>query len=139
MIPTNKLVLNTSFANCYPGYHTLSAMKKSFSLTQSIKVDYFFMPERQGKPAEIIMIINNPSRFILVPTREEDIELESFYQRNATEPELTAGSKTPVWKVFFSWQELEEDHQQAGVSETMLHALSNYTRHLDIRREVEAY
>ncbi|WP_157578489.1 hypothetical protein [Pontibacter roseus] len=91
------------------------------------QVAYFYMPSSEGRPAEIIEIMNIDSRFIQVPMREEDVELESFFQRNMTEVEIyTFGTGQQVWQIFNSWGELAEDHVKFNVDNPTLSELFRY-------------
>jgi hypothetical protein len=86
-------------------------MKSIHPDMQKVQVSYYYMPAGHDRQAEIIQIINSDSWCIQVPTREEDLELYSFFQRTATITEIIQFGKSQTWRIFSSWEALEEDHQ----------------------------
>ena len=87
---------------------------------------YFFLPASDERSSEIIQILNAEELLIQVPMREEDVVLESFYQREMTEAEISRYGKQEVWQIFGSWGELFEDHLKLQVSECALSQLSHF-------------
>ena len=89
------------------------------------QVYYFYLPSLNGKPAEVISVVNCTSDLIRIPMPEEDLELSAFFQRNITPTEYKKFGSKSTWRIFSSWSELETDHQKYKVSmATMLILLS---------------
>ena len=89
---------------------------------------YFYLPASDERPSEIIQILNANELLIQVPMREEDVVLESFFQREMTEAEIGKYGRQEVWQIFGSWSELIEDHFKLQVSEYVLSQLSHFKR-----------
>lgn len=83
------------------------------------------MPARMGRPSEIIQVLHSNASTIRVPIREEDLELHSFFERPMSDLEIADTSNTQTWKVFGTWEELEEDHAKLAVGREALALLNN--------------
>ncbi|MHA6246749.1 hypothetical protein ACXYMU_02345 [Pontibacter sp. CAU 1760] len=79
-------------------------------------VRYFYLSDNGDDHAEIIQVLNSMSAIIQVPMREADIALEAFYARELTKLEKATFEGGEFWKVFSTWDELEQDHLQDGVT-----------------------
>lgn len=96
------------------------------SLSLLHQVAYFYMPPNDGRPAELIEILNCARTYIHVPMREEDITLEAFYVRDMTEAEIHNFSGGQVWQIFVSWDELLGDHERYKVDTTVLSEIKSF-------------
>jgi hypothetical protein len=92
-------------------------------MTNPYQAAYFYLPASEGRPAEIILIVNSDKRFIEVPMREEDVVLESFFQRDMTDVEIKTLGNNQVWQIFGSWNDLADDHIRYQVSDYVLSEL----------------
>lgn len=83
---------------------------------QLLQVCYFYLPSLNGKPAEVITVLNCASDTIRIPMPEEDLELSKFFKRRITPSEYKEFGTKSIWRIFSSWSELETDHQEYKVS-----------------------
>lgn len=83
---------------------------------QLLQVCYFYLPPLNGKPAEVITVLNCASDTIRIPMPEEDMELPAFFQRSITPTEYKEFGSKSTWRIFSAWSELETDHQKYKVS-----------------------
>jgi hypothetical protein len=89
------------------------------------QVCYFYLPSLNGKPAEVIAVLNCASDTIYIPVPEEDVQLHAFFQRSMTPIESKRFGSEPTWCIFTSWCELESDHCKHGVSLAVMDMLLN--------------
>jgi hypothetical protein len=87
---------------------------------------YFYMPANDGRPAELIEILNCSRTYIHVPMREEDVMLDAFFVRDMTEVEIQNFSDAQVWQIFGSWDELLEDHHRYKVENHVVSILMRF-------------
>ncbi|MBB6611219.1 hypothetical protein H7F15_09240 [Pontibacter sp. Tf4] len=87
------------------------------------QVHYFYLPSQNGKPAEVIAVLNCTSDVIYIPVPEEDVELHAFFQRSITGAETRRFGDKPVWRIFNSWAELASDHQKYKVNPAVMELL----------------
>ena len=83
-------------------------------------VRYFYLPANSTRDAEIIQVINSGSPVVQVPMREEDVELTTIFERELTMNEKLTYKSSETWKVFTSWEELEQDHSHCGLAKEVL-------------------
>ncbi|WP_144266248.1 hypothetical protein [Pontibacter ummariensis] len=88
-------------------------------------VRYFYLPASNGRHAEIIVVLYSGSTRVQVPMREEDVTLRAFFERTLTPEEAQACKGDQTWKVFDSWEELQQDHNEHGVAHEALEALQD--------------
>lgn len=88
--------------------------------SDALCVRYFYLPANSTKDAEIIQVINSGSPVVQVPMREEDVELTAIFERELTKNERLAYKNSETWKVFTSWDQLEQDHSQYELSKEVL-------------------
>lgn len=81
---------------------------------------YFYLPANSKREAEIIQVLNSGSTVVRVPMREEDIELAVIFERELTFKEKLAYKNSETWKVFDSWDELEQDHINFELADEVL-------------------
>ncbi|TPE44693.1 hypothetical protein [Pontibacter mangrovi] len=89
-------------------------------------VRYFYFPASKERPAEVIEVLNSPSETIVVPTREEDLELEAFFERPLSDREAAVYQSDETWKLFASWEELLQDHQGVGLGKEAIEQLTAF-------------
>ncbi|WP_242926825.1 hypothetical protein [Pontibacter vulgaris] len=89
-------------------------------------VFYFYLPTREGRPAELIQILNSNDNNIWVPEREQDNELTAFYSRQITPQEKLYFGEEQIWRIFSSWEELQQDHKKFSVINKALVGLLKY-------------
>lgn len=83
-------------------------------------VRYFYLPANSTRDAEIIQVINSSGPMVQVPMREEDVELTAFFERELTRNERQTYRNSETWKVFTSWDEIEQDHIHFGLADEVL-------------------
>lgn len=83
-------------------------------------VRYFYLPANSTRDAEIIQVINSRSPVVQVPMREEDIELSVIFERELTRNERLTYKNCETWKVFTTWDEIEQDHKSFGLANEVL-------------------
>lgn len=117
---------------CYLYFCTMLQHHPHFAQPQ---VCYFYLPPQNGKPAEVIAVINSISDTIRIPVPEEDVELFAFFRRNATAAELKRFGERPTWRIFDSWAQLVLDHQKYRVSPAIIKLLleCSYSKPLDVQ------
>ncbi|MER2996163.1 hypothetical protein [Pontibacter populi] len=93
--------------------------------SQLPQVCYFYLPSLNGKPAEVIAVLNSSSDTIYIPVPEEDVQLNAFFQRSITPAETRRFGTDSTWRIFTSWCDLETDHNKYGVSLAILDMLLN--------------
>ncbi|MFD2246048.1 hypothetical protein [Pontibacter ruber] len=113
-------------------------MKSTHPEKQKVQVSYYYMPAGHDRKAEIIQIINSDSWCIEVPTREEDLELFSFFQRIATVTEIAQFGTSQTWRIFTSWEALEEDHHLYQVDQDILAILMAHRGNYRLSEEIAA-
>lgn len=96
------------------------------------------MPARNSHPAEIIEVINSDGWCIRIPTLEEDVELYSFFQRELSQREQAVFGADQAWRIFDSWEEMENDHRQYNIEAAALEALGNFRPQLMLLEDVAA-
>ncbi|MFD3000179.1 hypothetical protein ACFS7Z_07390 [Pontibacter toksunensis] len=88
-------------------------------------VRYFYLPANSTRHAEIVQVINSGGSKVKVPMREEDVELSAIFERELNMKEKLTYGNSETWKVFNSWEELEQDHVNLELpNELMLILLS---------------
>ncbi|RDV15085.1 hypothetical protein DXT99_10445 [Pontibacter diazotrophicus] len=98
-------------------------------------VRYFYLPANSSRDAEIIQVINSGGPKVQVPMREEDIELSAIFERELTSSERLTYRNSETWKVFTSWDEVEQDHISFGLADEVLLVLLS----LSYRFKLEEY
>lgn len=88
-------------------------------------VRYFYLAANSSRDAEIIQVINSRGAKVQVPMREEDVELSVIFERELTSSERLAYRNSETWKVFTSWDEIEQDHISFGLADEVLLVLSS--------------
>ncbi|WP_162051753.1 hypothetical protein [Pontibacter pamirensis] len=83
-------------------------------------VRYFYLPATDIRNAEIIQVINSGGPIVQVPMREEDVELSAIFERELTNSERLTYRNSETWKVFTSWEEVEQDHTSYGLAKEVL-------------------
>ena len=99
---------------------------------------YFYLPASDERSSEIIQILNAGELHIQVPMREEDVVLESFFQRDMTEAEINWYGSQEVWQIFGTWGELVDDHFKFKVSDYILSELSHFKHQFPLPEEMAA-
>lgn len=99
---------------------------------------YFYLPASNERGAEVILVLNSSSDLVTVPTREEDVELYTFYVRSLSTIEKNMYDFSQTWKIFNSWGELLQDHQQFSLSAEVLEQLSQFKERYALQQEVAA-
>jgi len=87
------------------------------------QVCYFYLDPQNGKPAEIIVVLNSNCDTVQIPVPEEDLQLQAFFQRPITKDETARFGSEPLWRIFDSWEKLEQDHQKYKVSPATMELL----------------
>lgn len=103
----------------------------------NVCVRYFYLPANKEQHAEIIEILNSDSDIVRVPMREEDVELEAFFERSLSKNELESFKNSQTWKLFCSWEELVKDHLKLKLSENVLQQLLGFKTKYELQGEVE--
>ena len=93
------------------------------------QVSYFYLPSLNGKPAEVIVVLNSTANTIQIPVPEEDLELQAFFERSMTTAETTHFGKASTWRIFSTWNQLEADHKEYGVSPAVMDMLLSCRDH----------
>lgn len=83
-------------------------------------VRYFYLSANDTRDAEIIQVLNSSGPMVQVPMREEDVELSAFFERELTSNERLAYRNSETWKVFTSWDDIEQDHVSYGLADEVL-------------------
>ncbi|MEJ8758120.1 hypothetical protein WG947_13995 [Pontibacter sp. H259] len=91
-----------------------------------LQVCYFYLHPLNGKPAEIIVVLNSNCDTVQIPIPEEDLQLQAFFQRPITVHESNRFGTAPVWRIFDSWEKLEADHLKYKVSPATLKKLLHH-------------
>lgn len=87
------------------------------------QVSYFYLPSLNGKPAEVIAVLNSTAATIRIPVPEEDVELHAFFERSITAAESEQYGHESTWRIFTSWNQLESDHKEYGVGPAIMDML----------------
>lgn len=87
------------------------------------QVSYFYLPASNGKPAEIIVVLNSTSDTIQIPVPEEDVVLQVFFQRSITPAEAKRYGTEEIWRIFNTWPLLKADHAKYNVSPAVMELL----------------
>ncbi|WP_460923301.1 hypothetical protein [Pontibacter brevis] len=99
-------------------------------------VRYFYLPANSNRGAEIIQVINSSSTLVQVPMREEDVELTVFFERELTMNERLTYGSSETWKVFTSWDEIEQDHNQFGLTDEVLLVLLSLSYRFTLQEDI---
>lgn len=104
----------------------------------SVCARYFYLPASKERNAEVIEVLNSDSDVVEVPMREEDVELRAFYERPLSEDELIRYRGTQTWKLFYSWEELQQDHTKLNLPEHVLQQLLQFKSLYELQEEMAA-
>jgi len=113
-------------------------MNKNTQTQQQAIARYFFFRSKENEIQELIVVLTSDSKTVQVPMREEDVELQSFYERSMTPQEVASANNNQVWKIFNTWNALISDHQNMGVNQDLLNDLINYRNQFALQEEVLA-
>ncbi|CAM3466500.1 hypothetical protein POKO110462_04025 [Pontibacter korlensis] len=101
-------------------------------------VRYFYLPATKERPAEVIEVINSNSNTVNVPMREEDLELQTFFVRPLCTREAEQYKGTETWKLFTSWEELQQDHYKLDLPNEILNQLLRFRQSFALQEEIAA-
>lgn len=104
-------------------YQQILTMFKPYLKSTAPCVRYFYLPANNTRDAEIIQVLNSGGHAVQVPMREEDVELTAFFERELTKSEKLTYKNSETWKVFTSWDEIEQDHINYGLAGDVLPVL----------------
>lgn len=113
-------------------------MNKNIHSQQQAIARYFFLKTKENKIKELIVVLTSDSQTVQVPMREEDLELQSFYERSMTPQEVASAENNQMWKIFNTWNALISDHQKMGVNQDLLNDLIDYRNQFALQEEVLA-
>ncbi|MBF9252286.1 hypothetical protein I2I11_03185 [Pontibacter sp. 172403-2] len=113
-------------------------MNKNTSPQQQAVARYFFLKTKENKIRELIVVLTSNSQTVQVPMREEDLELQSFYERGMTPQEVATAENNQMWKIFNTWNALISDHQKMGVNQELLNELIHYRNQFALQEEALA-
>lgn len=113
-------------------------MNRNTPLQQQAVARYFFLKTKEDKIKELIVVLTSDSNTVQVPMREEDLELESFFERSMTPKEVASAGNNQMWKIFNTWDALLSDHQKMGVNEELINSLIDYKNRFALQEEALA-
>lgn len=113
-------------------------MNRNTPSQQQAVARYFFLHAKENEVKQLIVVLTSDSPTVQVPMREEDLELNSFFERSMTPQEVAAAENNQIWKIFNTWNALISDHKKMGVNQKLLNDLVDYRNQFALQGEVIA-